>query len=57
MFISKKKHEHEVWQAKIKAMDNMREGEQSEKLWELEQDVRKLKKKIRKLENMVKNGY
>lgn len=57
MFISKKKHERAIWEAKVKAMDNMREGEQSDKLWELEEDVKKLKKQVRKLKGIIKNGY
>lgn len=57
MFISKKKHEKQVWEAKLKAMENAHEQEQETKIWDLERDVKKLKKKMRKLEGIVKNGY
>lgn len=57
MFISKKKHERQVWEAKLKAMENAHEQEQESKIWDLERDVKKLKKKMRKLEGIVKNGY
>lgn len=57
MFVSKKKHEQKVFEAKLKAMDNAREAEQSDKLWELERDVKKLKKQVLKLKEQVKNGY
>lgn len=57
MFVSKKKHEQKVFEAKLKAMDNAREAEQSDKLWELESDVKKLKKQVLKLKEQVKNGY
>jgi hypothetical protein len=53
MWISKKKYERELWETKIKSIDNHREAEQSEKIWELEQDVKKLKKKLRKLELLI----
>jgi hypothetical protein len=57
MWISKKKYEREIWETKLKSIDNHREAEQSDKIWELEQDVKKLKKKLLKLEGMIKNGY
>lgn len=57
MFISKRKHEQKVFEARLKTMDNMREGEQQDKLWKLERDVKKLKKQILKLKEQVKNGY
>ncbi len=57
MFISKKKHEKQVWDAKLKAFESQAQQEQEDKLWKLEAEVKKLKKKMRKLEGIVKNGY
>lgn len=57
MWISKKKHEQKVFEAKLKTAENMREGEQQDKIWKLERDVKKLKKQVLKLKEQVKNGY
>jgi hypothetical protein len=57
MWISKKKHTEELYQAARKQHDLQHELEQSDKLWTLERDVKKLKKKLLKLEGMIKNGY
>ncbi|CAB4123584.1 hypothetical protein UFOVP46_50 [uncultured Caudovirales phage] len=57
MFVSKKKHEQKVFEARLKTMENMREGEQQDKIWELERSVKKLQKQVRKLKGIVKNGY
>ena len=50
MFISKKKYEAQLWEAKRKSMDTMHENEQWERIEKLEKQVKKLKKQ-------VKNGY
>lgn len=57
MFISKKKHYKEVMESARKQSEFNREMEQSDKLWKLESDVKKLKKQVRKLKDIVKNGY
>lgn len=57
MWISKRKHEQKVFEAQLKAMDKIRESEQSDKIWELEADVKNLKKQVLKLKEQVKNGY
>lgn len=57
MWITKKKHMQEVFDASRKAYERQHEAEQSDKLWELENDVKKLKKQVRKLKNALKNGW
>lgn len=57
MFISKRKHEQKIFEARLKTAENMREGEQQDKIWKLERDVNKLKKQVLKLKEQVKNGY
>jgi len=48
MWINKRKHEEKIFEAKLKAMDNMREAQQWERLEKLEREVKKLKKIVRK---------
>lgn len=50
MFISKKKHKKQLWEAQLKAMDTMHENEQ----WER---IEKLEKAVKKLQKQVKNGW
>lgn len=50
MFMSKKKLEKKLRDERLKAYNDQQESEQWEKIYKLENDVKKLKKQI-------KNGY
>ncbi|CAB4123940.1 hypothetical protein UFOVP45_67 [uncultured Caudovirales phage] len=57
MFISKKKHEQKIFEAKLKAMHDIHDSQNYDKLSELQREVSKLKKQVLKLQEQVKNGY
>jgi len=57
MWISKKKHRKEVWEASVKASERQHEWEQEDKLLKLGTEVKKLKKELKKLKHEIREGY
>jgi hypothetical protein len=57
VFISKRKLELKLREERAIAYERQQEHEQWDRITELEQQVKKLKKTLLKLEGMIKNGY
>ncbi len=61
MFISKKKLENKLREAKLETMreewKSQQEIDQDKRMEELEKAVKKLKKQVRELQDAVKNGW
>jgi hypothetical protein len=61
MWISKKKYEDKIDEIKMKSWEESRhvryEDRQNEKTHRLEQDLKELKKQVKKLEKYIKEGY